>query len=74
MIGLALLVLLTHPHGAVDYVHGHKWFVIGAGAIAALGFALASGVMLMLRATGARRVEAGGSLTRSSSAGPASQR
>jgi membrane-associated phospholipid phosphatase len=48
---LALVLVLSHPHGFVSYVHGHKWFVVGAGTIAVLGFGLAAGVMLMLRAS-----------------------
>jgi membrane-associated phospholipid phosphatase len=49
-IVLALLVVAADPHGVVAYAHAHKWFVVGAGAIGALGLTLASGVMLMLRA------------------------
>jgi membrane-associated phospholipid phosphatase len=48
---LALLLVVAHPHGVVSYAHGHKWFIVGASAIAVLGFTLASGVMLMLRAS-----------------------
>jgi membrane-associated phospholipid phosphatase len=70
-IVLALLLVLAHPHGAVSYAHGHKWFVIGACAIGLLGFALASGVMLMLRATGGTHRP---DPVRGSPAQPASQR
>jgi membrane-associated phospholipid phosphatase len=59
-LALAGLLVLAHPHGVAAYAHAHTWFVIGAGAIAALGFSLACGVMLMLRASaGARRPDPG---------------
>jgi membrane-associated phospholipid phosphatase len=43
------LVVLAHPHGVLGYVRDHEAFVIGAGAIGALGMMLASGLTLMLR-------------------------
>ena len=56
---LAGLLVIANPHWVSSYAHAHKWFVIGALAIGALGFALASGMALMLRASGGmRRVEA----------------
>lgn len=72
---LTLLLVLARPHSVVSYAHGHEWFVVGACAIGALGFALASGVMLMLRATpGERRREPHRRLPSSSPAGPTAQR
>lgn len=44
-----LLVVLARPHAVIDYAHAHAAFVVGAGAIAALGLLLASGLTLMLR-------------------------
>lgn len=46
--GLALvgLVALARPHSVVAYARAHTVFVIGAGAIGVLGFALATGLML----------------------------
>lgn len=46
-----VLVLLARPHAVLDYAAGHKFFVIGAAAIAAASMALASGLALMLRRT-----------------------
>lgn len=43
------LVALVHPHEVLDYVRNHEAFVIGAGAIGALGMLLASGLTVMLR-------------------------
>jgi membrane-associated phospholipid phosphatase len=69
---LAALLVLADPHGVSSYAHLHKWFVVGACAIAALGFVIASGVTLMLRASGvARRQDSGRRLTPPP---PASQR
>jgi membrane-associated phospholipid phosphatase len=48
-LGLALLVVVARPHEVVAYAHLHKTFVVGALAIGALGFALATGVMIALR-------------------------
>ncbi len=67
---LAGLLALVDPHGVSSYAHDHKWFVVGAGAIAVLGFLLASGVTLMLRASGRRRRDPARRLT----GPPASQR
>ena len=47
------LILLARPHAVLDYARLHETFVIGAAAIAALGVTLASGLMLMLRRSGA---------------------
>ena len=41
--------MLARPHEVVDYARAHKAFVVGVGAIAALGLMLASGLTLMLR-------------------------
>jgi len=53
VMGLAALlvglVALVHPHEVLDYVRNHEAFVIGAGAIGALGMLLASGLTVMLR-------------------------
>ncbi len=46
---LAGLIALARPHAVLDYARAHETFVIGAAAIAALGMALASGLMLVLR-------------------------
>jgi len=43
------LIVLTHPREVLDYVRYHEAFVIGAGAIGALGMLLASGLTVMLR-------------------------
>jgi membrane-associated phospholipid phosphatase len=43
------LVLLARPHQVIAYARLHEAFVVGAGAIAALGLALATGVTLALR-------------------------
>jgi membrane-associated phospholipid phosphatase len=48
-LSLAGLIALARPHAVVSYAHSHTTFVIGACAIAALGLALATGVMLALR-------------------------
>ena len=45
------LILLARPHAVVGYAAGHKFFILGAGAIAAAGMSLASGLVLMLRRT-----------------------
>jgi membrane-associated phospholipid phosphatase len=52
---LAAVIVITRPHEVITYAQQHTWFVIGATAIATLGFALASGLMLMLRASGGAR-------------------
>jgi membrane-associated phospholipid phosphatase len=46
---LAGLVALARPHAVVAYARAHEAFMVGAAAIAALGLALATGVMLALR-------------------------
>jgi membrane-associated phospholipid phosphatase len=43
------LVVLARPEPVIDYARGHEWFVLGAGAIGALGLMIASGLTLMLR-------------------------
>jgi membrane-associated phospholipid phosphatase len=52
---LAGVIVIARPHEVIAYAGNHTWFVIGATAIAALAFSLASGVMLMLRASGGVR-------------------
>jgi len=52
---LAALIVIARPHEVIAYAQQHTWFVIGATVIAALGLSLASGVMLMLRASGGVR-------------------
>jgi len=51
----AALIVIARPHEVIAYAQQHTWFVVGAGVIAALGLSLASGVMLMLRASGGVR-------------------
>ncbi len=46
---LAGLVLVARPHAVLAYASAHTAFVIGAGAIAALGLIIATGVMLSVR-------------------------
>jgi membrane-associated phospholipid phosphatase len=46
---LAGLVVFARPHAVVDYARSHEAFIVGATSIAALGLALATGVMLALR-------------------------
>jgi membrane-associated phospholipid phosphatase len=48
-IALVGLVALARPHEVVTYAREHSAFVVGAAAIAALGLALATGLMLTLR-------------------------
>jgi membrane-associated phospholipid phosphatase len=43
------LILLARPHAVLTYARLHRTFVIGAGGIAVVGMALASGLMLTLR-------------------------
>jgi membrane-associated phospholipid phosphatase len=70
---LIAVLMVARPHAVTDYAQAHTSFVIGAAAIAALGFSLVSGMMLMLRVPGGRGRVASptfeGELTR-----PASQR
>jgi membrane-associated phospholipid phosphatase len=51
---LVAVTMVAHPHAVTDYAQAHMAFVVGAAAIAALGFFLVSGVMLMLRVPGGR--------------------
>jgi membrane-associated phospholipid phosphatase len=48
-LGFAALLALAHPHVVLGYAAAHTLFVVGAAAIAALSFACASGLNLMLR-------------------------
>jgi membrane-associated phospholipid phosphatase len=48
-IVLSGLIVLARPREVYVYAHAHRAFVVGAAAIAALGLALATGVMLALR-------------------------
>jgi membrane-associated phospholipid phosphatase len=50
--GLAGIVALARPHQVVSYARAHEAFIAGAAAIALLGLALATGLMLALRASG----------------------
>ena len=43
------LVVLARPHEVLGYARDHEAFVIGAGAIGALGMLLASALTMMLR-------------------------
>jgi membrane-associated phospholipid phosphatase len=43
------LIVLARPHAVLSYARLHRTFVIGAGGIAVVGMALASGLMLTLR-------------------------
>jgi hypothetical protein len=43
------LIVLARPREVYAYAHTHEAFMVGAAAIAALGLALATGVMLALR-------------------------
>jgi membrane-associated phospholipid phosphatase len=52
---LAAVIVIARPHQVIAYANGHTWFVAGAAVIAVLGFSLASGLMLMLRASGPTR-------------------
>jgi membrane-associated phospholipid phosphatase len=52
LLGAALfaaLIVVARPHAVIDYARVHETFVVGAVAIGALGFSLASGLILMLR-------------------------
>ena len=48
-LACAAIVTLARPHEVLGYARGHLTFVVGAAAIAALSFALASGLNLLLR-------------------------
>lgn len=52
---LAAVIVVARPHQVVEYADQHTWFVVGAAVIAVLGFLLASGLTLMLRASGGAR-------------------
>ncbi len=45
---LAMIALATRPHAVVAYADAHKAFVVGALAIAALGFAISTAIVLTL--------------------------
>jgi membrane-associated phospholipid phosphatase len=47
-VALLALVVLTHPHDALTYAEGHKQLMVVAAAIATLGVAVSTGVMLSL--------------------------
>jgi membrane-associated phospholipid phosphatase len=49
LVALVGLVALARPHEVVAYARGHEAFIVGAGTIAVLGLALATGVTLTLR-------------------------
>jgi membrane-associated phospholipid phosphatase len=55
---LGALILLARPHQVLTYANDHTWFVVGAVVIAVLGFSLASGLTLMLRASAGVRARA----------------
>ena len=46
----AALIALARPHAVTGYAHAHLTFVVGAAAIAAAAFALASALNLLMRA------------------------
>jgi membrane-associated phospholipid phosphatase len=48
-VALVALVVVARPHGAVTFARSHEAFVLGAGAIGALGLALATGLVLVMR-------------------------
>ncbi len=48
-LGLGAVVVIARPQEVSAYVRAHEAFVVGASAIAALGLALATGLMLALR-------------------------
>jgi membrane-associated phospholipid phosphatase len=48
-VGLGAVALLTRPHQVASYIRLHEAFVGGAVGIAALGFALATGMLLSVR-------------------------
>jgi hypothetical protein len=52
---LAGFVALAHPHAVVTFLHQHKAFVLGAGTIGALALALATALVLGLRASSESR-------------------
>ena len=46
---LSAVVLIARPEAVAGYARAHEAFVLGASAIAALGLALVTGLMLALR-------------------------
>jgi hypothetical protein len=48
---LAGLVALAHPHAVITFAQSHKTFLLGAAGIGALALALATAVMLGVRAS-----------------------
>jgi membrane-associated phospholipid phosphatase len=52
---LAAVIVVARPHQVITYAQHHTWFVVGAAVIGVLGLSLASGLMLMLRASGGAR-------------------
>jgi membrane-associated phospholipid phosphatase len=48
-LALGAIALVTRPHQVATYIRLHEAFVVGALGIAALGFALATGVLLSVR-------------------------
>lgn len=48
-LALVGLVALFRPHAVLAYAHSHEVFTVGAAGIAALGLAVATGVMLAVR-------------------------
>jgi hypothetical protein len=49
MVALATALVLARPRAVTSYVEVHTTFVVGAGAIAAAGLLMATGVMLAVR-------------------------
>jgi membrane-associated phospholipid phosphatase len=47
---LAAVVVVAHPHAVVGFLHQHEGFVLGAATIGALALALATALVLGLRA------------------------
>ncbi len=47
--GFAVIVTLARPHAVLGYARWHMAFIVGAAVIAALSFACASGLNLVLR-------------------------
>jgi membrane-associated phospholipid phosphatase len=45
---LAMIAVVSRPHAVVTYADAHKAFVVGALGIAALGFAISTGIALTL--------------------------
>lgn len=46
---MSAILLISRAHDVLGFVRAHEGFLLGAGAIAALGFALSSGVVLAVR-------------------------